>query len=415
MPALESDDRFEEGLIARNTSEVHLRWDWRWSRDDSRSPTESARLPEMKILMIAPLGHEVDLLTYPIGHDVQLPGIRIRRTSKIPGVRKVKIGPSLLKIPLDALLTLKTFFALLRGHYDLVHTHEEAGLWGVAFARWFGLPVIYDMHSSLPQQLHNFQFTRSRLLITLFQLMESWILRHADAVITICPDLFDHVATLLPEKGSVLIENVVDYGLIFGETDSSEEIKARYKLRGKKVALYTGTFEPYQGLDILIQGMGRVTEQFPSVVFLLVGGHPQQVDTYRKMAVESHVESRVIFTGQVSPEDVESYIRCADMLLSPRISGTNTPLKIYAYLRSGVPVVATRLLTHTQVLNDQVAVLTDPSSEGFAAGVVRLLKDTKAARRIATAAQKYGMEHFSYTVYLEKCRKVLEKAMGAEA
>ena len=54
------------------------------------------------------------------------------------------------------------------------------------------------------------------------------------------------------------------------------------------------------------------------------------------------------------------------MLTSPRSKGTNTPLKIYQYLRSGKPIVATRLLTHTQVLDDDTAMLTAPDPQAFA-------------------------------------------------
>jgi len=56
------------------------------------------------------------------------------------------------------------------------------------------------------------------------------------------------------------------------------------------------------------------------------------------------------------------------VLVSPRSSGTNTPLKIYQYLRAGRPIVATRLLTHTQVLSDQTAILTPATAVDFAAG-----------------------------------------------
>ncbi len=61
----------------------------------------------------------------------------------------------------------------------------------------------------------------------------------------------------------------------------------------------------------------------------------------------------VIFTGQRPAEEIPRYLDAATVLVSPRASGTNTPLKIYQYLRSGRPIVATRLRTHTQVLNDR--------------------------------------------------------------
>ena len=66
------------------------------------------------------------------------------------------------------------------------------------------------------------------------------------------------------------------------------------------------------------------------------------------------------------------------MLASPRIRGTNTPLKIYSYLRSGKPIVATNLITHTQVLTPDIALLVEPEAEAFAAGLARLIDDPAA-------------------------------------
>ena len=73
------------------------------------------------------------------------------------------------------------------------------------------------------------------------------------------------------------------------------------------------------------------------------------------------------------------------MLVSPRSLGTNTPLKIYQYLRSGRPIVATRLLTHTQVLDDDVAILTAATPDGFAAGILAALADPERARAVGAA------------------------------
>lgn len=236
------------------------------------------------------------------------------------------------------------------------------------------------------------------------------MLRYSSGVITICPDLYELVERLFPGKGSVLIENVVDYGMVFGEEDRSPEIRRTLNLEGKTVALYTGTFEPYQGLDLLIDSAGRVIQRVKKVVFLVVGGHPNQVAFYQEKVRKSGLENYFIFPGQVPPQEVKSYLRCADVLLSPRVAGTNTPLKIYSYLRSGVPIVATRLPTHIQVLDEEVAVLTDPTPEGFAEGVLSVITDGSLARGVGRKGAELAEEKYSYSVYLDKLEEVIRQA-----
>jgi glycosyltransferase involved in cell wall biosynthesis len=392
---------------------------------------------DMKILMIAPepifeprgtplsvvgrlkalsdMGHQVDLLTYNFGEDVDLPGIRIFRIPRIPGIGRVKIGPSLVKIPMDILLFIKTGIRLLRGRYDLIHSHEEAGFWGAIFSRIFHVPHIYDMHSSLPQQLRNFEFTSSRVIFVIFKKLEKWVLKYSSGVITICPDLYNYVKNLFPDKGSVLIENVVDYSMIFGEKDRSSEIRRELNLKGRIVALYTGTFESYQGLDLIIQSAENVVSKSSRIIFLLVGGHADQVEAYKKKVLKRGLADHFIFTGQVMPQEVNSYVKCADILLSPRTTGTNTPLKIYSYLRSGVAIVATRLWTHTQVLNDRVAVLTDPDPESFARGILSLIEDPTLCKRVGRAGEAMAERKYSYTIYMKRYREVMHQVVGRRA
>ena len=368
-----------------------------------------------RLKALSDLGHRIDLLTYPMGQDVDFPGLKILRIPRIPGIKRVKIGPSLAKIPLDIGLIVMTAIRLLKKKYDVIHTHEEAGFWGMVFSFLFRIPHIYDMHSSLPQQLTNFRFTESRILIGIFKRFEHSVLKSAQSIITICPDLHDHVRKTCPEKDSVLIENVVDYSEIFGEKDRSSEIRERLELDGRVVALYAGTFESYQGLDLLIQSAQEIVSDNPSILFLMVGGHQDQVAFYKARVVDTGLDEHFIFTGQVTPNQVNSYIRCADLLLSPRISGTNTPLKIYAYLRSGVPIVATRLLTHTQVLNDEVAVLTDPDSQGFAQGIRDAVHDSTRMKRLVRKAKQLSEDKYSYSVYVHKLQKVIEQASKENA
>ena len=113
-----------------------------------------------RIRALSALGHQIDLVTYPFGQSVSMPGLRVFRSPRPPFIRHVKIGPSLAKIPLDALLTLSAIRRVLVGRYDAIHSHEEGGLIGVVLAALLRVPHLYDMHSSLPEQLTNFAVTR---------------------------------------------------------------------------------------------------------------------------------------------------------------------------------------------------------------------------------------------------------------
>jgi glycosyltransferase involved in cell wall biosynthesis len=123
------------------------------------------------------------------------------------------------------------------------------------------------------------------------------------------------------------------------------------------------------------------------------------------MAERAGVGPATIFTGQRPVEEIPAYLDAADVLVSPRSTGTNTPLKIYQYLRSGRPIVATRLLTHTQVLDDATAILTPPTPEGFAEGILAALADPARARAIGTHARQLAETKYSYEAYLTRTRE----------
>jgi len=149
-----------------------------------------------RIRALTALGHQVDLVTYPFGQDVSMPGLRLFRSLRPPWVRGVKIGPSLAKIPLDALLTLTAIRRAFGGGYDAIHSHEEGGLIGVVLATMLGVPHLYDMHSSLPQQLSNFDFSSSKPLVWGMGLVERLLVRRSRVVIVICQQLANNAGEL---------------------------------------------------------------------------------------------------------------------------------------------------------------------------------------------------------------------------
>ena len=361
-------------------------------------------------------GHHVDLVTYPVGRDVDLPNLRIIRTWRPPLVNKVPIGPSAVKVVLDALLTLTILRVALFGgrRYDAIHSHEEMGVLGVWLGRRLGIPHLYDMHSSLPQQLGNFRFSRSKALRWGFEKAEGYMVRGSQVVITICQELQDAVHDMGVGDRAVLIENVMGGDVDPTPGPGRAAMRAAWELTPTQpVVLYTGTFEQYQGLDLLLDASVRLKALVPDVAVLVVGGDPDQVSDMTARATAAGAP--LVFTGQRPPSDIPHFVDACDVLVSPRISGTNTPLKIYSYLRSGRPIVATNLLTHTQVLTPDTARLVDPEPEPFARAILDLFANQADRERLASEAQRLVAAKYSRDVYVRRTAEVYNRLLRVDS
>jgi glycosyltransferase involved in cell wall biosynthesis len=358
-----------------------------------------------RIRALTDLGHQVDLVTYPFGQNVTLPGLRVFRCLRPPLMRRVKIGPSFAKVVLDPLLALTACRRAMADRYDTVHSHEEGGLIGVALAAWLRVPHLYDMHSSLPQQLTNFAFTQSSIVRRVFVAIERLMIRRSRVVIVICQTLEDAVRAVEPAAQVVLIENAPGSSEHAATPAEAVAIRTAHNLHtSTPVVLYTGTFEAYQGLDLLFDAMAIVKARRRDARLLLAGGQPEQIARAGAEARAAGVEDATIFAGQRPSAEIPAYLAACDVLVSPRSRGTNTPLKIYQYLRSGKPIVATRLLTHTQVLSDDTAILTGATPAEFAAGILAALDDpTRAA--VGRRARELADTKYTYDAYLEKTRR----------
>jgi glycosyltransferase involved in cell wall biosynthesis len=372
-----------------------------------------------RTLFTAELGVKVDLLTYGEGQDVDIENVRIIRIPHFRSLGPIKIGPSYLKLFLDIFMMIWTVGLLLKNRYDFVHAHEE----GIFFCKFlkpiFRFKLVYDMHSSLPQQLTNFQFTQSKFIINLFRKLEESCLHAADVTITICPDLAEYVNTLIKDRGKhLMIENSIfepvrllpnvkahDSEVLSGP-DFSERILELPQ--GKRFVVYAGTLEPYQGIDILMEAFKQVVGKTQDAYLIIVGGDKAQVEFYSNFAETIGLSGKTLLTGRVSQLLAKHYCKLASVLVSPRSEGTNTPLKIYEQLASGIPLVATNIYSHTQVLNDDVAFLVEPDPNDMAAGLLKAINLDEARYHITSNAMKFYNEMYSRPIYEKKMRNVLE-------
>lgn len=353
-----------------------------------------------RIRALCEAGHHVDLVTYPLGEDVQINGLRIVRSARPAFIKDVKIGPSLSKLVLDAPLYFTARKMLKENTYDILHSHEEAAFFSAHLARRHGIKHIYDMHSSLPQQLRTFKSFDLKPIRASFEALENHVLDTCDGVITICADLETIALARCGDTPHAMIENTGDDTRIFGR--STEQPRADFDLHGRQIILYTGTFETYQGLDLLLDAMALLAKSHPKAHLVMVGGRPDQIAAYGERAKTLGITGQVTFVGMVDPLRIPAFLEAADVIASPRSRGTNTPLKIYGYMRAGKPLVATDLHTHTQTLTTDMACLVAPTPAGLASGIGRVLDDPAYAAGLVATAKAAGQERYSDAAYMAR-------------
>jgi glycosyltransferase involved in cell wall biosynthesis len=343
-------------------------------------------------------GHSVDLLTYPFGEDVGIDGLTIHRCARVPGVRRVRIGFSLAKLLQDLPLFARLYRMSRRTRYDVVHAVEESVYGALLLRRVHRAHVIYDMDSSLAEQLvaKNVLF---RLISPVLHMAERWAMRNADVVAPMCQDLARYARAVRDDDVPVLHDVPVRGG---GPEGVSAPLE---RAPGHVLALYVGNLEFYQGIELLIEAVSLLPGHCP-VQVAVVGGPMNEVRRLRKVATDRGLRTRLRFLGPKPVAQLEHLLTQADVLLSPRTLGANTPLKLYSYMASGRAILATRLRAHTQVLDDSTALLVEPEPEGFARGLLRLVGDPDLRRVLGTEAKRRVASQYSLSSFQHRVRSV---------
>jgi glycosyltransferase involved in cell wall biosynthesis len=364
-----------------------------------------------RCVALCALGHEVDLVTYPVGQDREVPGLRYLRAA-VPGVRSVPVGPSARKVVLNAAVTARAVKESMRGRgrYDAVHTHEEAGLFGPALARMCRVPHVYDMGNDWVDVLCNYGLAAKNPVTRGAGALENAVIHRSDLIIAHFPLIAERVAAI----SSTPVHAIFNISL---DADPDPAVTATVRRSwapdGAKVILYAGTLEPYQGVPLLLQAMAEVTRTHPDAVLVVMGGRKEQVDDLRSEVAALGLADVVRLVGTLPSPLVPACLMAADVLVSPRERGRNTPLKIFSYLRSGRPIVATDIASHTQVLDEWSSVLVPPSAQGLALGI-RSLLDDGPTRHQATEGALALQTHYGVERYVSEVARAYSHVGGGE-
>ncbi|KKC27456.1 TIGR04063 family PEP-CTERM/XrtA system glycosyltransferase [Sphingomonas sp. SRS2] len=304
---------------------------------------------------------------------------------------------------------------------DIIHAHSPAmiGLAGLRAARRLKIPFLYEIRAFWEDAaVGNGTGREGSALYRMTRMLETHIVRRADAVAVICEGLRgDLIARGITPDKIMVSPNGVDLEL-FGDPPPPDTALAReLGLEDADVIGFIGSFYDYEGLDDLIAAMPLLVEHRPRAALLLVGGGPMEA-ALRAQAAASPAGDRIRFVGRVPHQEVERYYSLTDVLCYPRkamrLTDLVTPLKPLEAMAQRRLVSASDVGGHRELIEDGVTgTLFAPDDPAAIAGALIALLDDRAhwdERR--TVARAFVERERNWGVNAARYRPVYERLLA---
>jgi glycosyltransferase involved in cell wall biosynthesis len=350
-----------------------------------------------------PRTSEIHILTYHEGTDISLPGVTQHRIKFRRWIQNIRPGISLKKLIADWFFFWKSLHLVWKNRhaqFQLIHAIEESVFIAWVIKQTFRIPYVYDMDSSLSDQLTD-RWRPLKAVLPVLEYVESIAIRGSLIVIPVCNALADSALAKGAKRVSLLTDiAVIDENSTKQPLELHEELAITSK---SELVIYVGNLQPYQGVELLVDSFLEIASEHPSTYLVIIGGTKEDCLKLSKRIPSTEEGARIKLVGHRPFDLIGSYLAHADVLASPRLEGNNTPMKIYNYLASGKAILATNITSHTQVLTKEVAFLCEPTLTGMAEALNELLKNKDIQVRLgkqgaALARNKYTKETFRLTV-----------------
>ncbi|MDN4053741.1 glycosyltransferase, exosortase A system-associated [Massilia sp. YIM B02763] len=307
---------------------------------------------------------------------------------------------------------------------DVLHAHSPSlnAIAALRAGKKFGIPVVYEVRAFWEDAaVDHGTSTENGLRYRLTRALETYALKHADAVTTICEGLRkDIVARGIPADKVTVIPNAVDIDKFQFGASADQQLKDKLGLSGSRLIGFIGSFYAYEGLDVLLRAVPALAARMPDLRVLLVGGGPQDKQL-RQLARDLKIEDKVVFTGRVPHEQVNAYYDLLDVLVYPRLSmrltDLVTPLKPLEAMAQGRILAASDVGGHLELIADgKTGVLfraDDPDS--LADKVGALLESQQKWPALRQAGREYVELERNWPVSVARYKPIYGRLTGAEA
>ena len=307
---------------------------------------------------------------------------------------------------------------------DVLHAHSPClnAIAALRAGRKFGIPVVYEVRAFWEDAaVDHGTSTENGLRYKLTRGLETYALKRADAVTTICEGLRgDIVARGIPASKVTVIPNAVDIDKFAVGGQADLELKRKLGLEQNRLIGFIGSFYAYEGLDVLLRAVPALSQRHPDLRVLLVGGGPQDANL-RQQAKDLGIADKVVFTGRVPHDQVQKYYDLLDVLVYPRLSmrltDLVTPLKPLEAMAQGRILAASSVGGHRELIVDgKTGVLFAPDDPASLAAKVGDLLDAQMLwPALRSAGRAYVETERNWPVSVSRYKNIYGQVTGLKA
>jgi PEP-CTERM/exosortase A-associated glycosyltransferase len=347
------------------------------------------------------LGWETFHLTGPkqgpaAATEEQVNGWHFYRTPPLGGILKGITGLAEIKLMGEIARRIEQVARRVRPH--LLHAHSPVlnAIPALRVGHRLGMPVVYEVRAFWEDAAVDHGTAREGgLRYRLSRGLETWTLRRADAITTICDGLRDDIcARGIPAEKVTVVPNAVDIEEFSAGGAPDPGLKKQLGLDSVRVLGFIGSFYAYEGLVVLLRALTKLLARGERVRVLLVGGGRQEAEL-KQLASELGIADHVIFAGRVPHGEVQRYYNLIDVLVYPRLSmrltELVTPLKPLEAMAQGRLLVASDVGGHRELIvhGETGTLFKAGDAEALAAAVTDLLRQPARWPALKTAARRY--------------------------
>jgi len=365
-----------------------------------------------EIRALQKLGNKVNLFTYGLGRDIS--GINIKRSINFPWYKKLSAGPSWHMFYIDPILGIKCIFGILKEKPDIIHAHLHEGTIIAYFSKIFRpkTPIIFDYQGSLTRELIDHKFIKKSSIFERFMhFIEDKINKMPNVIVTSSSNSTNQIINNF-NIGNERVFTITD-GVNSDEISPGEDrlnIREKYRIsKAKKIIIYVGVLNKYQGIDLLLETISILKErkETQKIHFLIVG-FPEK--SYIKMSKKLQILNMITLTGKVAYDKISDYLRAADIAITPKISTTEANLKVFSYMAAGIPTICFDNSVNREILSEIGVYAKLGEKESLAEVIVNLVNKPEKIEELGKKSREIAIREYSWKSVAKKLVEVYKKA-----